>query len=209
MVATAKNELSSVVAAPAERRGNVSSPSRRPRSLMLDSLMTSTPSRSFTPTKQSRRRSSGDAFKDTSLQQLLGDLALDLPSFADTTSGTNLGHAQTSYLHNSLRVRADKSSDVARAVQTSLERASSGRLVDMRAATQLVRDSLLAESPFAEVRLVDPGIEASISVLAQEAQNVAGRLASVEREAAVLGKGRNTQREEFVKRWARRGAVRP
>lgn len=206
VVATAKKELSSTVTSAPKRRGNVSSPTRRPRSLILDNLMTPAPSRTAPPTK-SRRRSSGDVLHDASLEQLLGELALTLPSPTDPSTAPNPTQAQIAYLHNTLTARTRKSADVDRAVQTSLERAASARLSDVRAALQLVRDSVLAESPFAEVHLVDPGIEASISVLAQEVHNVASRLAGVEREAAVVGKGRNAKREEMVRRWGGRGPV--
>lgn len=169
--------------------------------------MTPAPSRTAPPPTRSRRRSSGDVLHDAPLEQLLGELALDLPSPADPSSAPNPAQAQSAYLHNTLASRAHKSADVARAVQNSLERDASARLRDARVALQLVRDSVLAESPFAEVRLVDPGIEASIGVLAQEAHGVASRLAGVEKEAAVVGRGRNARREEIVRRWGGRGPV--
>lgn len=196
-MATAKKELSLTVTSPPKLRENISSPTRRPRSIIHDNPMTPAPL-----STRSRRRSSGDVLHDAPLEQLLGELALVLPSSAADPAQT-----QTAYLHNVLAARVRKSADVDRAVQSSLERAASARLSDARTALQLVRDSVLAESPFAEVHLVDPGIEASIGVLAQEAHSVASRLAGVEREAAVVGRGRNVKREEIVRRWGGRGPI--
>lgn len=205
LVATAKTELSSTVALPPKRHGTASSPGRRPQSLILDSLMTPAPSRTTPNAFKPRRRSSGSALYDSPLDHLLGELALSLPE--PTPPTTNPTQAQTSYLSQTLATRAGKSADIARTVQTALERAASSHLSDARLALQLIRDSVLAESPFAEVHLADPGIEASIGVLAQEVQNVANGLEGVEREAAVVARGRNVRREEIVKRWGRAGPV--
>lgn len=170
--------------------------------------MTPAPSRTAATTKtRSRRRSSGETSRDSALEQLLGDLALALPAPADISSADAPTQAQAAYLHHHLTTRADRSAEVARAVQSTLERTALSRLADARAALQLVRDSVLAESPFAEVHLVDPGIEASIGVLMQEVHSAASRLAGVEREAAVVGRGRNGKREEMVRRWGGRGPV--
>lgn len=164
--------------------------------------MTPAPSRTTGPAIKSRRRSSGSALHDAPLDRLLGELALALPD-----PPHNPAQAQTSYLSHTLATRTRKSADLARTVQTALERAASSHLSDARLALQLTRDSVLAESPFAEVHLADPGIEASIGVLAQEVQNVASGLEGVEREAAVVVRGRNVRREELVKRWGGRGPV--
>lgn len=205
IVAMAKTELSKAVTSTPKRRGTVSSsPARRPQSLLMDSMMTPAPSRAEPSFMKTRRRSSGDALHSSPLEHLLGELALSLP---DSSSTSNPSHAQTAYLSHALTTRIHKSADIDRAVQSTLEHTASSHLADARIALQLIRDSVLAESPFAEVHLVDPGIEASIGVLAQEAQNIADRLEGVEREANVLAKGRNTKREEMITRWGGRGNV--
>lgn len=170
--------------------------------------MTPAPSRTAAATTtRSRRRSSGEAFCHSELEQLLGELALSLPAPADTSSSAAPARAHAAYLHHHVTMRADRAAEVDGAVQSTLERTASSRLADARAALQLVRDSVLAESPFAEVHLVDPGIEASIGVLMQEVHSATSRLAEAEREAAVLGRGRNVKREEMVRRWGGRGPV--
>lgn len=63
-----------------------------------------------------------------------------------------------------------------------------------------MRDSVLAESPFGEVLLVDPEIEGSIAVLVQELLGVEGKLRAVEGGVGRL-RGRSAKREEIVGRW--------
>lgn len=165
--------------------------------MIMDTMMTPAPSRTA---PQPRRRSSGSALDDAPLSHLLDALGLSLP----TTSAT--AQAQTAYLSHALADRACKTADMTRATQTTFERTATAHLADARTALQLIRDSVLAESPFAQVHLVDPGIEASIGVLAQEAHNVVERLEGVEREAASVarGGGRNGRRDQLVARWGRR-----
>lgn len=136
------------------------------------------------------------------MEQLLGELALDVPEGNEASA--NDAASQVKYLSATLAERADKAASVTRSAQSAFESTTISHLTDARTALQLVRDSVLAESPFAEVRLVDPGIESSISILAQEIHNVANRLEGVEREAAALAKGRNVKRDEIVARWGRR-----
>jgi hypothetical protein len=69
---------------------------------------------------------------------------------------------------------------------------------DMRRAIQLVRDNILADTPFGDVKLVDPEIEEPIEVLAQQVAQVKETLESVEK---TRGSGKSERREEIVKRW--------
>ncbi len=64
----------------------------------------------------------------------------------------------------------------------------------------MVRDSVLAESPFGDVRLVDPEIEASINVLAQEVAKVKQKLGEVETEMT-KAQGPSIKRDELIARW--------
>lgn len=201
-MAAAKEELSTTVATPNKRRGtgpSASSPSRRPRSLVMDNMMTPAPSR---PVARPRRRSSGDALYDSPLERLLGELALDMPE--DNEASARSTASQVNYLSATLFARADKAAGVTRSAQSTFENTAVSHLADARTAVQLIRDSVLAESPFAEVHLVDPGIESSIGVLAQEIHNVDTRLEGVERETIALAKGRNVKREDIIARWGGR-----
>lgn len=165
----------------------------------MDNMMTPAPSRTIA---KSRRRSSGDALGHSPLEQLFGELALDLPQ--DSKASASNAASQVNYLSATLAERADKAASVTRSAQSTFENTAASHIADVRTALQLIRDSVLAESPFAEVHLIDPGIEASIGVLAQEIHNVGTRLEGVEREAAALAKGRNVKREEIIARWGGR-----
>lgn len=207
LMATAKAELSVMVAPPAKRRGTVNSlsPARRRPVSMTDATITPAP-RGRSSTTISHRRSSGVAFYDSPLQHLLGELAIYVPGSDDPASSKLPGttQAQAFYLSSTLTERTRKAADVNRSVQSSFEGSAMSYLADARAALQLVRDSVLAESPFTEVHLVDPGIETSIGVLAQEVRNLSSRLEGVERETAALAKGRNLKKEEIISRWGGR-----
>lgn len=136
------------------------------------------------------------------MDQLVGELALDVPQGSEASASNAV--SQVNYLSATLAERADKAASVTRSAQSTFENTAASHIADARTAFQLIRDSVLAESPFAEVHLVDPGIETSIDILAQEIHNVGTRLEGVEREAAALAKGRNVKREEMIARWGRR-----
>lgn len=205
IISTAKVELSITVASnTAKDHANVaplSSPARRFQP--ADDMMTPAPRRARTST-QSRRRSSGGASNESPLERFLGELGVSLPAENDDPSGAASTQAQAAFLSTTLAERRQKVADVADSVQYVFEHAATARLSDARCALQLIRDSVLAESPYAEVHLVDPGIESSIGILAQEVQNITSRLEGVESEAATLARGRNVNRDEIISRWARR-----
>lgn len=204
---TARAELSTPVASDKNKRHtNVAPPSSPARRFQpADDLMTPAPRRGRADTN-SRRRSSGGASLESPLERLLGELAISLPGAEDDDASTTASaQAQADLLSKTLVDRTRKAADVADSVQATFEHAATTHLADARTALQLIRDSVLAESPHAEVHLVDPGIESSIGVLAQEVHNIASRLEGVESEAAVLTKGRNVNRDEIISRWGRRG----
>jgi hypothetical protein len=154
-------------------------------------------------TKACRHSSSG-AITDSPLDRLLSELSIFLPLSDDPSRGAAQSHP--GLVANALTDRTRKLAEVSRDVQLSFEKSSSAHLFDARKALQLIRDSVLAESPYVEVHLADPGIEGSIGIMAQEVHNLYSHLDGVEKEAAVLAKGRNAKKEEILKRWGRGGA---
>lgn len=207
LVVTAKAELSAPVTSGNPKRratiASISSPERRFQPPLADDMMTPAPRRGRSNIK-SRRRSSG--VSDSPLEHLLGELAISLPDAENEDAGTAISaQAQAAHLSTILAERTQKAADVADSVQSTFEHTAVTQIADARAALQLIRDSVLAESPYAEVHLVDPGIESSIGVLAQEVHNVTSRLEGAESEAATLARGRNVSRDEIVSRWGRRG----
>lgn len=147
--------------------------------------------RANTATSRAARHSLGPS-DEPPIDTLLQTLALSLP--ADTPDSRD----QVTALAQALTERSAKAADVARNAQDSFEALATAHLEDARLAIQLLRDSVLAESPFGEVRLVDAEIEGSISFLAQEVDKVRETLEGVE---ARRGDGKSEKKEDLLKRW--------
>lgn len=139
-----------------------------------------------------RRRSSGIQ-DEPAMEALLRNIALSLPPPEDATTGE-----QAADLAQVIAERSEKANDVARNAQETFEANTVSKLQDARLAIQLLRDSILAESPFEEVRLVDPEIEGSIHVLGQEVEKVKEKLDAVDVKKGV----KSVKKDEFVHRWA-------
>ncbi|KAG5981929.1 hypothetical protein E4U55_002490 [Claviceps digitariae] len=144
---------------------------------------------------RARRASSGNLQEEESaLETLLSGLAISLPSAEEETP-----RARLDAIAKLVAQRSRKCDQVAQAAQESLEIVTRAHLTDVRLAIQLLKDSLLAESPFGEVKLVDPDIEGSILVLQQEVEKARDKLQSLEGQSVMA---RSVKKEEFVKRWA-------
>lgn len=126
-------------------------------------------------------------------------LALSLPENEDTAQSSS-SNPQVAALATVVADRTAKVADVAANVQESFEIGVTVQTKDSSLAHQLLRDSLLAESPFGKVKLVDPGIEGSIQVLDQELENMGRKLEQMEQEVASI-RGRRGKQEELIRRW--------
>ncbi|KAK2733844.1 hypothetical protein CKAH01_08258 [Colletotrichum kahawae] len=186
LVSTARSELSVPAATPKKKTPTqeLASPVRR---------------RNTGPSSPIRQRSNTGnrrfpaGLDEPPMEALLRSLAIAFPEDAD-------GPTQIALLSGTLAERQAKARDVARNAQESLESTAAVQLADAKLAVQLLRDSLLAESPFGDVRLVDEGIEASIAVLGQEVEKVKER---VERVDAGKARQRSERRREILERWGR------
>ena len=69
---------------------------------------------------------------------------------------------------------------------------------DARLAVQLLKDSILAESPFGQVTLVDSEIDGSIAILQQEVSKAQERLREAEGQGLA---SRSMKRDELIQRW--------
>ncbi|KAF7556841.1 hypothetical protein G7Z17_g1178 [Cylindrodendrum hubeiense] len=138
------------------------------------------------------RRSSGIQ-DEPAMEALLRNIALSLPPPEDSTTAE-----QAADLTQVIAERSEKADDVRRNAQETYEASTVSKLQDARLAIQLLRDSILAESPFGEVRLVDPEIESSIHVLSQEVEKVKEKLQTVDVKKGV----KSVKKDEFVQRWA-------
>ncbi|KXH42897.1 hypothetical protein CSIM01_06005 [Colletotrichum simmondsii] len=187
LLTTARAELSTPVATPKKKTPtqDLVSPVRRRNN--------TNPGRSPTRDGTNRRRRSS-AYDEPPLEALLRSLTIAFPE--DVTDGVG----QSAVLAATLAERQTKARDVARNAQETLEGTAATQLADSKLAIQLLRDSLLAESPFGDVRLVDEGIEASIAVLGQEVEKVKERVEKVDAGKARL---RSERKREILERWGR------
>ena len=139
------------------------------------------------------RRSSGVP-QEAPLDTLLQSLALPLKE--DEVDGRD----QVVSLDQALAERSRKQGDVARNIHESFEAGAVSQLQDMQMAVQLLRDSLMAERSFGEVRLVDSEIEESIKVLEQEVDKAKEKLGAATDKR---GTTKSDKREDIIQRWGR------
>lgn len=137
-----------------------------------------------------RRRSSG-LFEEPPLDTLLQSLALYLDDDAESVDKVKM-------LSTALDERSRKAADVSQGGQESFETVAATHMDDVRRALQLLQDSLLAESPFGEVKLVDPEIEGSIDFLSTEVKQIRDML---DRAEAKKGTGKSEKKDEILRRW--------
>lgn len=185
---------------------------RRARGVSLSTQTRSTQIRSRANTVSSSpmpphgRGSSATPDECTPIETVLRSLAISLPAadrhLADEPDA-DVG-AQT--LVRALAERSLKADDVTRATQQAFERSIASHVADAATSVQVLRDSVLAESPFGPgpaAGLVDPGIEASLEVLGEEAAKVSDSVAAAERDLDAGLLAMSERRDYFVKRWGR------
>jgi hypothetical protein len=126
-------------------------------------------------------------------------LALSLPVDGDTVQSSS-SNPQVTTLATALADRTAKVAEVASNVQESFEASATAQIKDSSLAFRTLRGSLLAESPFGKVRLVDPEIEGSIQVLDQELENVGRQLEQMDSEVTLI-RGRRGKQDELIGRW--------
>ncbi|KAK0666548.1 hypothetical protein QBC41DRAFT_148780 [Cercophora samala] len=151
------------------------------------------------PRPRHARRSSGmgGAREESPLDEILRSLAIGLPQEEE---GAPDFPAQARELASILAERRSKTEDIAKNVQESFEYTATRQIADGKLAIQLIRDSILAESPFGDVRLVDPEIESSIAVLSQELEKIRHEKEGVDSSMAKL-RVRSAKKDELIARW--------
>jgi len=197
IIDVARTELGTAVGLPAkeERPAVAASPTRRRKSSGHGNAVSPIRARG----QLGRRRSSGVGVGDEPpLDEILRNLALSLPQ--DEVTADFQAHAQAAALVATLAERRSKADDVARNAEESFELAAIKQVTDAKLAVQLLRDSILAESPFGQVRLVDPEIDGSIAALTQEMEDVRTKLERVD-SGLVKARGRSAKRDELISRW--------
>ncbi|KAK0717664.1 hypothetical protein B0T26DRAFT_740949 [Lasiosphaeria miniovina] len=197
LINIARSELAAQVPIPAkrERRPTLgASPTRR------KSIDQGNPASPVRPGPRSRpRRSSGLGGDGPPLEDILRALAINL-SQEDASSCAIGAEAQVKVLASTLAERQAKAKDVAQNVQESFESAAIKQIADAKRAIQMARESVLAESPFGQVRLVDPEIDGSIAVLSQELENARVRLEDIGANLVKV-RGKSAKKDDLIKRW--------
>ena len=144
--------------------------------------------------RATRRRSSGQIDDELEPeQQLLRNLGVSLPDIASA-------QPRIDALERALLDRANKLDGHAHSLQSTTETSISSNLLDAHVTLHLLRNSLLAQSPYHSVSLLDPEIESSLSTLENNIQQLQEKLENVDLQKL---QERNVHREQLVKRWSR------
>lgn len=142
-----------------------------------------------------RRRSSGQADDELEPeQQLLRNLGISLPheSVPEQQRIDALEKAQLD--------RANKLEAHWHSLQSSTETSISSHLLDAHITLHLLRNSLLAQSPYNNVSVLDPDVESSLSTLQDDVERLQERLEGLDLKKL---QARNPHREQLVERWSR------
>ncbi|CAG8951684.1 hypothetical protein HYFRA_00005484 [Hymenoscyphus fraxineus] len=182
---TAKTELSRVVDSPPPPTPSKSFTHERRASLAVSGIKT----------RNSRRRLSGMDDEDIDPeQQLAQNLGITLP--ADTATDQE----RVKGLEQILTDRITKLDIHSSSLQTTTENSISSHLLDSQLTLQLLQDSLLAETLYHKVRLLDPDIESSVSMFQQEIVDLQESLDDIDLQQLLA---KNVNREQIIERWGR------
>jgi hypothetical protein len=144
--------------------------------------------------RTTRRRSSGHDEDIEPEQQLARNLGVVLPAEGISDS------ARIEALEKMLSERMTRLEGHANSLQSTTETSISSHLLDAQNTLGLLQDSLLAETQYGKVRLIDPQIESDVSKFDQEVQNLQKSLEAIELHQL---QAKNVNREQLVERWSR------
>jgi hypothetical protein len=144
-----------------------------------------------------RRRSSTSSLDESIApeQLLLRNLGIILQE--EPSSELNISQS----LHESLADRAGKLRWHEQNLQLSSESTISGHLHDAIVTLNLLRDSLLSETPYQKVNFLDPMVRTATSELEHDTEELRDCLEAMNLEKL---QQRNTTRETLIERWASR-----
>jgi len=127
-------------------------------------------------------------------QQLARHLGINLP----TESASELLR-----IDDFERIMSDRKTKLvihAASLESTTESAVSSHLSDAHTTLQLLQDSLLAESLYHGVQLLDPEIEASVETFEQDVQYVQKSLEEIDLQQLQI---KNVHRDQIIERWSR------
>ena len=194
----ARDELDKEVQVSPRKIRPVESPLRKRNSISSRSAVT--PMRPGAAS-HSRHHSIDVSMENTPWDELFRAAVL-VPASQEDMMDAHAVEAQAALLASTVAERRAKVQDVALNIQDSFESVAVSHMADAKLAMQMVRDSVLAETPYGEVNLVDPEIDGSIAVLTRQLEETR---AALEKAAAETTKaqGRIAKKEDLIRRWGR------
>lgn len=141
-----------------------------------------------------RRRSSASSFDESMApeQQILR--IMGIPPLEELCRD----RAPGAVLHETLSDKIQKLRAHEQSLQASSESAIGEHLQDAFATLQLLSDTMLSETKYQDIRLLDEEVQEAISGLDQELADLSSHLQSLDFERL---KERNSQKEAFIERW--------
>ncbi|PBP17858.1 hypothetical protein BUE80_DR011371 [Diplocarpon rosae] len=141
------------------------------------------------------RRSSGTFDEDIAPeQQLARNLGVALPSEVVPDQ------ARAGLLERMLAEKTARLEGHAASLQSTTESSISSHLHDARMTLELLHDSLVAESPYGRVHLLDPELHSSVLKFEQDLQDLQTELETVDLHNL---QAKNIHREQLIERWSR------
>lgn len=154
----------------------------------------SSSSRSPVQSRTVRRRSSANEDEIDPEEQLMRNLGISLP--ADAISE----QTRMEIFERALSDRLGKLEVHTNTLQATTESTISSHLADAQSTLQLLQDSLLAESLYHKVQLLDPDIELPINTFEEDLKSIQEKMEGVDLQKLQT---RNMNREQLVERWSR------
>jgi hypothetical protein len=127
-------------------------------------------------------------------QQLARNLGVILPGEGISDK------ARIDGLEKMLAERVNRLEGHANSLQSTTETSISSHLLDAQITLGLLQDSLLAETPYGKIRLLDPKVESDVSDFDREVQDLQKSLEGVDLHALQV---KSVHREQLVERWSR------
>lgn len=162
-------------------------------------IMANTPRRRKSSTSQpqiksrhSRRRSSGEDLEPE--QQLARNLGITLPHDSESEQ------VKLEALERALTDRKTKLSIHSQNLQDTTESSISSHLKDAHVTLQLLQRSLLADTPYYKVELLDPELAASVDTFEEDVQYVQKSIEEIDLQVLQT---KNVRKEQFIDRWSR------
>jgi hypothetical protein len=144
--------------------------------------------------RNTRRRSSGPDEDIEPEQQLARNLGVVLPAEGVPES------ARIDALEKMLFERVTRLQGHANNLQSTTETSISSHLLDAHTTLGLLQDSLLAQTLYHKVRLLDPKVESDVAKFEKDVQDIQKSLEAVDLNTL---QAKNAHREQLVERWSR------